>query len=123
MIIDGKIEKPTGRTEMFSGIPCFVPNTTYNLEDEGCYVSYNNHDSLDYGCATTALVKESSEAFTKFLILNGNHVEEYMKLGTYEKCLEYFKQHLDQKNPLSENWDEEDYWDEDGKLKRRKIVK
>ena len=112
----------TGKTEMFMGTPIFTPNTKYDLEDKGCYISYNNHDLFVYGCETTALVKDSGETFAKFLILNGNHVEEYKKLGTYENCVEYFKQHIDQKNKLSENWDEEAYFDDNKKLRCRKIL-
>ena len=105
------MEKLTGQMRNYDGIPIFVPNDTFNLEDSGCYISYNNHTS-DYGCPTTALVRDDGVRPTKFLILNGNHVEEYAKLKTYNACVEYFKAHLEQQNHLSENWDEELVFDD-----------
>lgn len=97
----------TGRMENYNGISIMMPNDTFDLKDEGCYVSYNNRSLSDYGCDTTALVRMDGINPTKFLILNGNHTEEYYKLGSYADCIKYFKNHLDQKNRLSENWDEE----------------
>lgn len=105
----------TGRMENYNGIPIFVPNDTFDLEDEGCYISYNS-DSSVYGCDTTALVRMDGIHPTKFLILNGNHTKEYYALGTYSACVEYFRCHLDQQNKLSENWDEEIITRPDGAL-------
>lgn len=96
----------TGKVENYNGMPIFIPNDTFDLEEVGCYVSYNSHCS-DYGCDTTALVRMDGAHPTKFLILNGNHVKEYAKLKNYANCVQYFKNNLDKKNKLSENWDEE----------------
>lgn len=110
----------TGCWKSYHGISVFIPNDTFNLQDKGCYVSYNSH-TRDYGCDTTALVREDGIHPTKFLILNGNHTKEYYALGNYADCVEYFKAHLDQQNKLSENWDEEIITREDGSLFIRKI--
>lgn len=112
--------KPTGRIEIFNGISIHIPNDTFNLKDEGCYVSYNSH-TRHYGCDTTALVREDGVNPTKFLILNGNHMKEYLELGNYQDCVEYFKNHSEQQNKYSENWDEEIIIDLDGKLHVRKL--
>jgi hypothetical protein len=58
---------------------------------------------------------------TKFLILNGNHTKEYKKLGNYDDCVEFFKKHLDEKNKMSENWDEEIITNPDGTIFIKKI--
>lgn len=110
----------TGRIENYNGIPVFNPNDTFNLIDYGCYVSYNSHTS-DYGCDTTALVRMDGVNPTKFLILNGNHVNEYLKLKNYDNCVEYFKSNLDKQNKLSENWDEEIITNEDGSIYVKKV--
>lgn len=112
----------TGRMQHFKGIPIFVPNDTFNLQEKGCYVSYNNRDTGYYGCDTTALVREDGVHPTKFLILNGNHTKEYYALGSYDACVEYFKNHSDQQNKMSENWDEEIIFQENGKLVVRKVT-
>lgn len=114
--------KMTGRWVTFQGIPILEPNDTFNLQEEGCYVSYNNRSISDYGCDTTALVRMDGVRPTKFLILNGDHTKEYAALGRYEDCVEYFKQHLDQQNKRSENWDEEIIIREDGTIYVKKIV-
>lgn len=106
--------------KFYGGVPIYIPNTTYNLEDKGCYISYNIDVSY-YGSKTTAIVREDGINPIKFLILNGNHIEELLKLKTYEKCVEYFKSHLELKNKYSENWDEEFYF-ENGKAGYRKIT-
>ncbi len=56
----------------------------------GFYISYNNHDVDIYGSDTTALVLGQME---EFLILNGNHVEEYRKLSglPFSEYLNYFR--------------------------------
>lgn len=90
----------------FDGIPVFVPNDI-PVEVKDFYVSYNDRDVSIYGHDTTALVLEKP---LKFLILNGNHSEEYKEIvakgGGYQECLAYFKENLDQKSKYSENWDE-----------------
>lgn len=111
----------TGRTEWYKGIPIFIPNDTFDLIDDGCYVSYNSHSAY-YGCDTTALVRMDGINPTKFLILNGNHAKEYYTLGNYAECVEYFKCHLEQQNKYSENWDEEIITRSDGSLYVRKII-
>ena len=111
----------TGRIEWYAGVPVYMPNDTFDLQEKGCYVSYNNHSVGDYGCATTALVRMDGINPTKFLILNGDHTKEYCALGKYEACVEYFKRHLDQQNKLSENWDEEIITRPDGTLYIKKV--
>lgn len=108
--------KMTGRMEICKGIPIFAPNDTFDLQEKGCYVSYNNRSINDYGCDTTALVRMDGINPTKFLILNGNHTKEYYTLGNYDDCVEYFKRHLDMQNKLSENWDEEVITRPDGSI-------
>lgn len=101
--------------EFFNGVPVTTCNDTFNLKDMGCYVSYNRSPD-GYGCDTTALVRMDGINPSKFLILNGNHIEQYRKLKHYDLCVEYFKDNLDQKNDMSENWDEETIVDSDGRL-------
>lgn len=113
--------KPTGRMAYFNGIPIFVPNDTFDLSEKGCYVSYNS-STRDYGSDTTALVRMDGIRPTKFLILNGDHTKEYYTIGNYDDCVEYFKNHLDQQNRYSENWDEETIVDSDGCLWVQKIA-
>lgn len=107
--------------ENCKGISIFVPNDTFNLQEKGCCVSYNNRSINDYGCDTTALVRMDGINPTKFLILNGNHTKEYYELGNYKDCVEYFKRHLNQQNKNSENWDEELITRLDGSIYVRKI--
>lgn len=109
-----------GRIENGGGIPVYVANDTFDLPEKGCYVSYNPRIA-DYGSDTTALVRMDGIRPTKFLILNGNHVQEYLALGHYDDCVEYFKNHLDQKNKRSENWDEEIITRPDGTIYVQKI--
>lgn len=114
-------EQSTIKTELCNGVPIVVPNNTVDLPEKGCYISYNNYDTKEYGCATTALVRMDGIKPTKFLILNGNHMAEYQAIGNYDGCVEYFKQHLDQQNKMSENWNEEIITRADGTIYRRKI--
>lgn len=111
----------TGRMINCNGIPIFVENDTFDLPEKGCYISYNSH-TRDYGCDTTALVRMDGIAPTKFLILNGNHVREYCALGHYDNCMEYFKNHLEQQNKYSENWDEAIVTRSDGSVFVRKVT-
>lgn len=111
----------TGRMENYKGIPIFIPNDTFGMKEKGCYVSYNSH-STDYGCDTTALVRMDGVNPTKFLILNGDHTEEYRTLGSYAACVDYFKSHVDRQNKLSENWDEEIITRPDGSLYIQRIA-
>lgn len=112
----------TGQMKLYKGIPIFIPNDSFDLEDTGCYVSYNNYDIHIYGCDTTALVRMDGINPTKFLILNGNHLKEYFELKTYDKCVRYFTQHLEQQNKLSENWDEEMIIDDKGNISVQKCI-
>lgn len=102
--------------KFFAGVPIFInPNDVYMLKDAGCYVSYLPYTS-DYGSDTTALVRADGIRPEKFLILNGNHVKEYLELATYDACIVYFKNHLELKNKNSENWNEECVIDEEGRI-------
>lgn len=87
------------KTMNINGIPIFIPNST--IQADGFYISYNSYDKDIYGCDTTALVNND---MTKFLILNGNHMEEYKKLLRYgyDKCMEYFLKHQDLVNNYSD---------------------
>lgn len=88
----------TGKMMNLGGVPIMVPNTTY--QKKGFYVSYNDRDRRIYGSDTTALVVGDEK---KFLILDGNHVEQYEAFGNnLEKCLEYFKQNEKLMNSYSE---------------------
>jgi len=89
----------TGRAMNLGGVPIFVPNDV--LPGEGFHISYNDRDTRTYGDVTTALVVGENE---KFLVLNGNHIEEYRPLieKGLEACLEYFKANIDKKNKYSE---------------------
>lgn len=75
-----------------------INGKTYN----GFYISYNDHDTEIYGNITTALVLGQMQ---KFYILNGDHSEEYKKIVNYgfNKCMEYFKNHINQINKYSDN--------------------
>lgn len=102
--------------EFFNGIPISIrPNTVYMLKDENCYVSYLPY-TPDYGSDTTALVRADGVRPEKFLILNGNHVREFLELATYDACVEYFKNHADLKNKNSESWDKEIVIDKNGRI-------
>lgn len=111
----------SGRVELVNGMPIYIPNDVYELEEKGCYISYNSSEAV-YGSKTTALVRDNGIQPIKFLILNGDHRKEYSKLKHYGDCVEYFKSHLEQKNKLSENWDEEIIVDSNGKYRIQKIV-
>lgn len=102
--------------KFFEGVPIFInPNDVYMLKDEGCYVSYLPYAS-DYGSDTTALVRADGIRPEKFLILNGNHVKEFLELADYDACVEYFKNHSELKNKNSENWNEECVIDGEGRI-------
>jgi len=63
------------------------------------YISYNNSDTYNYGCDTTALVPNNQ---TTFLILNGDHREAYRAIGDdYDACIDYFYAHANERNKLS----------------------
>lgn len=86
--------------KMMSGLPITVYNTipierlekvTYKGKIyDGFCISYNDYDVDIYGSDTTALVLGQME---EFLILNGNHVEEYRKLSglPFSEYLNYFR--------------------------------
>lgn len=105
------MEKSTVSTHTVNGIPIVNYNSIIGERNcevefegrlyEGFYVSYNNHDTNIYGDVTTALVLGQME---KFFILNGNHTKEYEKLIDcgFSGCMEYFKNHIEQINKLSD---------------------
>lgn len=96
----------TGQTINAGGVPIMTSNTITNQAPD-FYISYNDRDSTIYGSDTTALVSENP---IKFLILNGNHTEQYGKIitrgGTYDDCVQYFRDNENLKSKYSENWDE-----------------
>lgn len=55
----------------------------------GFYTSYNSYDRAMYnGYATTALCTDD---MCTFLILNGNHIENYRKIASsWKDCVDYF---------------------------------
>jgi len=79
-----------------------IPITVYNdcIQGDGFHVSYNPR-SVDYGSPTTALVYNDNV----FLVLNGNHLKNYAEiLGQgFSACFDYFMDHLDRANKLSEH--------------------
>ena len=91
------------RTVHTETLPNGMPVVSYNdvIEGDGFYISYNNHDTVTYGCDTTALVVGQME---HFYILNGNHVKEYSALikDGFSKCFEYFKNNIDKINKSNE---------------------
>ena len=90
----------SGKTVNYNGVPLYTPNDV--VESKGFYISYNDRDKRIYGDVTTALVDND---MTKFLILNGNHVNEYNKIiannGKYEDCIKYF---LENSNLINEKF-------------------
>lgn len=96
----------TGELINAGGIPLVTPNTI-TAQNTDFYISYNDRDRHIYGDVTTALVSENP---IKFLILNGNHTEQYAKIisngGDYEDCVQYFRENESLKAKYSENWDE-----------------
>ena len=76
-------------------------NHTYSVSDL-FYVSYNFGDISWYGCDTTALVFGQMQ---RFYTLNGDHREGYAPLleKGFNACLDYFREHADQKNKRSES--------------------
>lgn len=59
------------------------------LVGDGFFISYNDHDTVEYGCDTTALVIGQME---KFHILKGDHRAQYAPLVSLglDACLSYF---------------------------------
>ena len=100
--------KTTGKIINAGGVPLRVPNDITDSKKD-FYISYNNRDIGIYGDVTTALVLQTTE-YTKFLILNGDHRQQYNEIisngGNYEECLLYFRDNESLKSKLSENWDE-----------------
>jgi hypothetical protein len=80
-----------------------VPNT--NINGDGFYVSYNNHDVDIYGSDTTALVFGQMQ---RFFILNGDHRRQYMDLipQGFAACLDYYKANPDRQNFRSDRTDD-----------------
>jgi hypothetical protein len=76
-------------------------NTVLANTETEFYISYNDRDIADYGCATTALVQGQME---HFYILNGDHRENYTDLVEqgFDKCMEYFIANISQINKKSE---------------------
>ena len=96
----------TGKMINANGIPIIMPNDITN-DTIDFYISYNDRDKHIYGDVTTALVSYNP---TKFLILYGNHTEQYNKIiengGNYENCVQYFRDNKSLKAKYSENWNE-----------------
>jgi len=91
----------TGHTEFIDGIPVNVPNEV-TKQTKAYHISYNNNTSskADYGSDTTALyINETGQ----FLILDGNHTEDFSKCETLNDCLKYFYDRIEQANPYSEH--------------------
>lgn len=76
-----------------------IPLRNTVIERDGFYISYNNYDRDIYDTDTTALVIGQMEYF---YILKGNHIENYSKLFSLSKCLDYFKNHVEQIAKYSE---------------------
>lgn len=105
----------TGELINAGGIPLVTPNTI-TAQNTDFYISYNDRDRHIYGDVTTALVSEKP---VKFLILKGNHTEQYEQIlskgGSYDDCVQYFRDNESLKAKYSENWDEVMVF-QDGKL-------
>lgn len=82
----------------FDGIPVYIPNTIAE-DHKDYYISYCT-DTRDYGCVTTALVLNSPN---KFLVLEGDHREQYSECDGLERCFEYFKSREDLKSKYSDD--------------------
>jgi len=91
----------SGKMVNIDGIPIHVPNDIVNETPE-FYISFNEC-TRDYGSITTALVLQDN---TKFLILNGNHTENYNEIisngGTYTDCVKYYRDNIQFKSKFSE---------------------
>lgn len=93
------MEKSTASLKFVKGMPLSIPNKIVSDKKE-YHISYNNRDVALYGCSTTAIyINETSQ----FLILNGNHSENYNELESLKDCLDYFYKNIDQANPKSEH--------------------
>lgn len=67
----------------------------------GYHISHNNYES-HYGGETTAFVLKDSV----FLILNGDHRQSLLDISKekgLDGCLDYFNEHIEQANKLSEH--------------------
>jgi len=76
-----------------------TPNATCRFS--GFHLSYNP-SSADYGSDTTAIVMGD----TLFFILNGNHKKVLATIATetgLQGCIDYFINHIELANPLSEH--------------------
>ena len=75
--------------------------TNYISKDsKDYYISYNPLDVQSYGDTTTALhINETSQ----FLILNGNHTEQYNNCKDLKECLKYFYSKKEAFNKRSEH--------------------
>jgi len=82
----------TLHTKTINGKPVLFPNMIESFD--GFYISYNNYDTLIYGCDTTAIVAGQME---KLFILNGDHRKELHRIANKKGmagCLEYFKENI-----------------------------
>jgi len=67
------------------------------------FLSYNDVDGVIYGGETTAIVLGQMQLF---LILNGNHcydLEEASREDGLQGCIDYFIDHINQANKMSEH--------------------
>jgi len=89
----------TRHSDSILGFPVMVPNTVIDAGD--FYISYNDYDTDIYGSDTTALVLGQME---KFLILNGDHREQYSSLlsSGFVACFNYFKNNVESINKRSD---------------------
>lgn len=74
----------------------------HNIVDERSedwYISYNPVDVDLYGDTTTALVIGQGHIF---LILNGNHRDQYKACKNLAECISYFNRNKDQRNKYSD---------------------
>lgn len=94
--------RSTASSAMICGIPVTIPNKVKESPNGDYYVSYNNYDIGTFGCDTTALVKGQCE---NFYILNGDHRDEYRKLGKggFNACFDYFLAHRELMNKYSDD--------------------
>lgn len=90
-------QKP--QTTFIQGIPVSVPNEV-RQNDPAFYISYNA-SSRDYGCPTTALVRDTPQ-MSKFYILCGDHRKQFEDAGTWDACLAYYASLPDKQHKFSD---------------------
>lgn len=82
------------------------------FEGDGFTVSYNPDCSVSLAGILAAFlgIDQSEETALivgdKFLILNGDHREEYERLGDLRSCVAYFESHSELMSPTSDTVDD-----------------